>query len=340
MRHTPNNLTALRWFAATLVFYGHAFHFANVSPHPLFLGHIHLGPLGVYIFFAISGYLIAQSWASDPNVFRFLARRGLRIFPALIVVTVLTVFILGPVFTNLSLKEYFTNPLTWDYLRNIFLYISYALPGVFEHNAYPHAVNGSLWSLPVEFSMYLLLVVLGFLSLPRTVSVVFMAALMLLIKLWALQTPQMTVFYRTDLRQVALCGVYFWVGVVFYQYNVQRFFALSNLGVAAILLICLSRWSTLFPMGVWVLLPFLTLGFGLATGSFFGKLTSHDWSYGIYIYAFPVQQSFANIWPTMPFGWYLATTFAVTLAFAAASWRFIEKPSLSLKPTRRAVRAQ
>ena len=67
-----NNLTALRWFAACLVLYGHAFVFLGL-PEPLFLQWVPLGPLGVYIFFAISGFLVAQSWQRDPSVTRFLA---------------------------------------------------------------------------------------------------------------------------------------------------------------------------------------------------------------------------------------------------------------------------
>ena len=84
-----NNLTALRWFAAGLVLYGHAFVFLGL-PEPLFLQWASMGPLGVYIFFAISGYLVAQSWQRDPSLPRFLAKRILRIFPGLLVIQLQT----------------------------------------------------------------------------------------------------------------------------------------------------------------------------------------------------------------------------------------------------------
>ena len=68
-----DNLTALRWMAASMVLFGHAFVFLGL-PEPLFLQWVPMGPLGVYIFFAISGYLVAQSWDRDPHVLRFLAK--------------------------------------------------------------------------------------------------------------------------------------------------------------------------------------------------------------------------------------------------------------------------
>jgi peptidoglycan/LPS O-acetylase OafA/YrhL len=116
-QHT-NNLTALRWLAALMVLYGHAFVFLG-QHEPLFLGMMPLGPLGVWIFFSISGYLIMQSWTHDPHLLRFLAKRALRIFPALIVCILLSILLLGPGLTTLDLGAYFKSPITWSYLDNI-----------------------------------------------------------------------------------------------------------------------------------------------------------------------------------------------------------------------------
>lgn len=157
-----NNLTFVRWVAALMVLYGHSFVFTG-NTESLFLGIVTYGPLGVAIFFSISGFLIARSWNADPSPIRFLIKRVLRIFPALAVCITLSVFVLGPIVTTLELREYLQHPATLDYLSNVFLYITYYLPGVFENNVYPNAVNGSLWSLPVEFFMYLLLAATGML---------------------------------------------------------------------------------------------------------------------------------------------------------------------------------
>lgn len=329
-----NNLTALRWLAAGLVLYGHSFVLLGL-PQPVFMSWTKLGPLGVYIFFAISGYLVTQSWESDSHSLRFLQRRALRIFPGLVVCTVLSVFVLGPLLTSLPLVDYFLSISTRKYFINIALYITYYLPGVFETNHLANAVNGSLWSLPAEFSMYLALALFGLMRVPRIGWLAVVLGLMLLAKFWAMQTPDMLVVYGTDVRQVVICGVYFWVGAVFYRYRLSRLFTKTSIFVAVILWLCLSRWMDIFVMASWLILPFLALAFGLASNSWLSRLANYDYSYGIYIYAFPIQQTVAKFWPQMPLGLYLAITATATLVMASLSWHWVEQPALRLKPTQR-----
>ena len=337
-----NNLTALRWFAAGLVLYGHAFVFLGL-PEPLFLQWVPMGPLGVYIFFAISGYLVAQSWERDPHVLRFLAKRALRIFPGLAVCTLLSVLVLGPLLTTLDAGTYWRNEHTRGYLTNMALYITYHLPGVFANNRLPHAVNGSLWSLPVEFFMYLLLALLGLLAAAfKAVSNRLLAwavgvmalVFMLLAALWAGTTTEALVIYRTDLRQVPMCGVYFLVGASLYCFKLTKYFTLSNVLLALVLWLCLGVQPHWFAMAAWVVLPFVVLAFGLARQPWLVRMHAHDYSYGIYIYAFPVQQTLVSFWPEMALPAYLLSTLVITVALAALSWHFVEKPALKLKPFR------
>lgn len=332
--HTSNNLTFLRWVAALMVLFGHAFVFAG-QPEPLFLGYMTLGPLGVWIFFAISGYLVSQSWQRDPDVLRFLARRCLRIFPGLAVCILLSVLALGPAVTTLSLQQYFTHPATWGYLDNLYLYITFSLPGVFEGNRFPGAVNGSLWSLPAEFAMYLLLAVVGASRLPRSSWVLVAVGLMGLSAFWATQTDNMLVLYRTDVRQVVMCGVFFWVGAVYQRYRVERFFSVANVCLAMFMWVCSTRWPAAFMVISWFVLPFVTLAFGLASSRWLSYLTRYDYSYGIYIYAFPIQQTLAMAWPTMSVWMHVALAILVTTVCAGLSWHWVEKKALRLKPGHR-----
>lgn len=340
-----NNLTALRWFAASLVLYGHSFVFLGL-PEPLFLQWVPLGPLGVYVFFAISGYLVAQSWANDPHVLRFLSRRVLRIFPGLVVCTVLSVLVLGPLLTSLDLASYWVHEHTRGYFTNMALYITYHLPGVFAQNKLPHAINGSLWSLPVEFFMYILLACLGMtavmlkstLKLERAfawvvglVTLIFMG----LVYFWARDATEAFVVYRTDLRQVPLCGIYFMVGAALYGFKLDRYFTLSNVLLAIVGWLCLSVQANWFAMAAWLVLPFVVLAFGLASQPWLSRMNGQDYSYGIYIYAFPVQQTIVSFWPQMPLVAYLFSSFVITVALAAGSWYFVEKPCLKFKPFRR-----
>jgi len=292
-----------------------------------------MGSLGVYIFFTISGYLVTASWDHDRSLLRFLTRRALRIFPALIICTALTVFIAGPLLTTLSINDYFNNPHTWGYLRNTLLYISYYLPGVFEDNRVANAVNGSLWTLPIEFAMYIVVAIVGVCSGHRWAYALLTAAAILTTVFWARPALEMVVIYGSDLRQLFFCGTYFLVGAVFYKFELTRFFSISLIIIVGTLLLCLepnTRWLSLF---AWILLPTIVLAFGLAYSRPLTILTrSGDYSYGIYIYAFPVQQAVVYFYPKMHLGYYLIVCFSITLLLAVFSWHLIEKPALSFKP--------
>ncbi len=328
-----NNFDALRLFAAGLVFYGHAFIIAGMK-EPLFLSWTHLGPLGVFIFFTISGYLVTVSWDRDPHLLRFFARRALRIFPGLTACIILSAFVLGPIFTTKSIGEYFSNMYVYGYLRNIALYISFYLPGVFEFNRVPNVVNGSLWSLPIEFFMYILIAFIGyFLRNNRWVGVLLGIGSATTVFFWANLSSTGIIVYASDLRQVFLCGTYFWLGAIYYKFNLKRFFSLSNVVLAFVIMLCLEQSPLSSMIGAWILLPLIVLGFGFSYSPLLKKLTSSgDYSYGIYIYAFPIQQSIISIWPDMSFPIYVMSSGALTLFMAILSWHFVEKPILSLRP--------
>ena len=122
-----------------------------------------LGELGVSIFFAISGFLIAKSWSDSRAVAPFVLKRGLRLLPALVMAVLLTALVLGPLVTTLAPLKYFTSAEVYRYIaENSALFtINGRLPGVFVHNVYPSAVNGSLWTLPVEAIAYVGAAILG-----------------------------------------------------------------------------------------------------------------------------------------------------------------------------------
>lgn len=155
---------------------------------------------------------------------------------------------------------------------------------------------------------------------------------MLLSSFWAARSTEMFVLFRTDLRQVVMCGVYFWVGVVFCRYNISRFFSTTNVLVAMVVWVSLTRWLEIFVMASWVILPFLALAFGLTANTWLSRLSNLDYSYGIYIYAFPIQQALVGFYPKMPLLLYLLLSTVCTLSLAALSWHWIEKPALRLKP--------
>lgn len=334
---TPNNLDAVRLAAAWMVLYGHSFVFLGLR-EPLFLSWLPMGPLGVFIFFTISGYLVSESWSRDPNLVRFFQRRLLRIVPGLAVCVLLSVLVLGPLLTTLPLADYFSNPHTRGYLRTIALYITYHLPGVFADNHYPNAVNGSLWSLPVEFLMYIVVAVVGVIHGNRWVTAALAVGSAATCVLWAQVSQDLIVVYGFDLRQAFICGTYFWVGACFQKFGLVRHLSLTAGMLGLIAMICLEPWTQLLAWSSWVLLPVVVLSFGFAHSPMLARLLKPgDYSYGVYIYAFPIQQTIAHFWPKIAIGPYLLASTAATLVLAALSWHLVESRALRLKPRRPAA---
>jgi peptidoglycan/LPS O-acetylase OafA/YrhL len=331
---TLNNLNAVRLVAAGMVLYGRSFIFLGL-PEPRFLSWAPLGPIGVYIFFIISGYLVIESWDRDPHLIRFFQRRLLRIIPGLAVCVLFTILVLGPLLTTLPLPVYFAHEYTRGYLQNIALHIVYALPGVFETNKVQHAVNGSIWSLPVEFFMYIVVVVLGLLRGNRWVFAAMAVGSAMACILWADVTKDFIVFYNFEVKYIFICGTYFWIGACFFKFKLHRYLTLSGAMVAMVALLCLEPFTQQLAWAAWVLLPVVVLTFGFAYSPVLGKLTSSgDYSYGIYIYAFPIQQAVVYWWPQLSVTSYIVICSFATLFFAIVSWHFIERRALAFKPRR------
>lgn len=149
-----------------LVFVSHHYALQGL-PEPMVSTWTTFGGLGVAMFFSISGYLIAISWMRDPHLGRFAVRRLLRILPGLVVVVAFCALVLGPWMSTVPPAEYYWHPGVWAYFRNILFSPVYSLPGVFGANPYPHAVNGSLWTLPLEFFLYFAMIPVSFLGIVR-----------------------------------------------------------------------------------------------------------------------------------------------------------------------------
>ncbi|NMO22627.1 acyltransferase [Pyxidicoccus fallax] len=323
-----NNLDFLRFAAASGVILSHAFPLGEgkgvVEPLEDFTrGQMSLGRLCVAVFLVISGVLITRSWQHTPDVVRFTWARVLRIFPGLAVMLSLTTLVLGPAFTTLPLGEYFASADTHLYwLRNFTLVVSqWHLPGVFEGNAYSHAVNGSLWTLMFEVGFYLLTLGLGLTGLLRKGMVAFGwvgAAVASLITGRLGFWPELYLYFGAG------AALYLWRDKV----RMNPWLALG----------CTAAWLVMARLGygrigtglfgayVVLYLAFLPLG-SLAN---FGR--RGDFSYGVYVYAFPVQQAVTALLGGRTAWWVnAALSFPVVVALSVLSWHFVEKPALKLK---------
>src|SRR5208283_3914854 len=170
-----NNFNLIRLMAALAVIVTHSFPVLGLPPDRGFafdnLGRW-LGDVAIDVFFVTSGFLVTGSLFNRGSLIAFLWARALRIYPALWVMLALTVLVLAPALTSLTLPEYFSAPKTYEYFSKCATLIGgvrWSLPGLFEATPLKGEFNGSLWTLPVELRLYLTLAAgwLVFAAAPR-----------------------------------------------------------------------------------------------------------------------------------------------------------------------------
>ena len=327
-----NNFDALRLLAAVTVIFSHSFLIAQGveqgDPLNIITGNqCMIGLAAVFVFFAVSGFLITQSYEQTRSPLRYLVKRALRIFPGLIVVLLLTAFVLGPVVTSLPLSDYLHRPEPYRYVLHnaIFNVDMHTLPGVvFVDNAIGLEVNGALWTLGPEFQMYLMVMVLGVFRLLRLPVCLALLAL------------GMACIHFDELDALGSWGWllgFFAMGMTLYKLRGTRIFDGRIALLAVVVLVAsvpLRQFILLFPLFGCYLALYLALHprLPIIPAARYGDL-----SYGLYIYGWPAEQ--LSIWLMRGHAqWWqvflLATLIAGTLAFL--SWHLIEKRALALKP--------
>lgn len=330
-------MDVLRLAAATLVIVAHSYALTNHGEPLQRFGGPEFGDIAVAVFFAISGFLVTASWVSDPRLRSFVLRRALRILPGLWVVLLVTVAV-GLVVTDLSPVSYLTSVSTWRYPleRAVVFSTRPDLPGVFTTNPYGAAVNGSLWTLPVEVTAYGATLILGVSGLlARRRSLVLLAVL----ALFAVQETAMrgtTSLGVTNagsvLHWLVHFGLFYAVGALLFLYR-ERIPLSFALAAAALVVWLASFHSEALTVVGQLTLPYIVLVLGYRAPAAVDRVMRRigDLSYGTYIYAFPVQQTIihydTHIGPVA----LIAATVPATYACAFLSWRLVEQPALRLR---------
>lgn len=329
-----NNFDMLRLVAALLVFGSHAFALYGLAEPHLLAGYgaalpVSISTVGVTIFFTISGFLITKSWMQTAVPLDFVVKRLLRIYPAMLVNALVVIAVLAPLSTSVPFGTYVAGVVRDipELVVRIVLFQGIALPGMFEHHPVPHVINGSLWTLPFETMCYTAVLICGLTRKMR--YVVPAVAIGYVFYFW----PQLTAS-QTLVQLAALHGAAFLLGAMYYMY--QAWVPLRAVG-AAVCAVGLAVMSVLqlYCLPLYVLLAaYLTLYVALGVQPFAAALTCRgDFSYGIYIYAWPVQQMVGQWFGFVPsaFGGYVVASAVLTGALAVASWHWVEAPALKLK---------
>jgi len=330
-----NNFNLLRMIAASAVLVSHAYPLAigNGAIEPLSsLLQMSLGTLAVISFFAISGFFISQSFDRSKGLIGFVVARVLRVYPGLVAILLLTVFVLGPIFTTQSRTSYFSQPETFLYFpRNLSLkWLQFNLPGVFQQNPYGPAINGSLWSLFYEVVCYGIVAALGVISLKgrNWAFSGFLAA-------YVIAYVSLKLFGGKLLAQSGLLANFhlltlpFVIGMAFYQF--RRLLPLSIFLLAALSIVTVLTYGGFWFREVFVVCLCYSIFYvgylRLAPLRAYNNLG--DYSYGMYIYAFPCEQMVATLWKDISPLMLISISFPATLVAAMLSWHFIESRALA-----------
>jgi peptidoglycan/LPS O-acetylase OafA/YrhL len=341
-----NSFDLVRLAAACTVLASHSYSIAGLpadEPARRFTSYQSMGELALDVFFVLSGYLVAGSWTRGGGAADFVAKRAARILPALWMVVLASVFVLGPLATTLSLRGYFADPQSFGYLRTMWFDVKYDLPGVFGANPDADAVNGSLWTLPLEVTMYGLVIAMGLLRAltQRGCAAMLLAFLVLALTLPVTPLAPDNIFLGyLPWRSFTHLGMFYFAGALFSTTRTDWLRRREVLIGAAAMLALLSGTREAAIAAI-VAIPCLTLGLGLIPSRLSDAVSRvGDLSYGAYILGFPVQQT---LMLTGRFGgqpWLLTlAALPIALALAWLSWRFVEKPALRLgctfgQPTR------
>ena len=362
-----NSLNFLRLILALAVLFSHSITLGLFGSESI-LGKTTLGTVAVFGFFGISGFLVAGSAARN-NVGRYLWQRFLRIFPAFWICLLVTAFVFGTIVwfhNNPGLSRacglscylneangpfgYFTNNFSLQVNQGN---IAKTLPG----GVFGYGWNASLWTLEFEFLCYVLLAVFSVLGLLRRRSLVaLIAAIAWIAEVVIVSTPSLTVDFASplfdkwdtirigglifDTMQLFVLVPIFLSGSVLYLYREK----IPDSGTIALGATVLLLAGLVIPVGYGapdyyqtsldltaavLVYPLIWLGIHLPLAR---VCAVNDYSYGIYIYAFPVQQILV-VWGVNKWGYwsYTSATVVMVIPLAVASWWLIEKHALRLK---------
>jgi peptidoglycan/LPS O-acetylase OafA/YrhL len=314
------------FFALQILFY----HIAVLSQNEnlRFFAKIFNANLAVKGFFIISGFLVAKSYVNTTSLKTYIIKRAKRILPAYLFVVLLAAITLFFV-SNISFNDYFFNIDFYRYVawNSIFMnFVHPCLPGVFNNNLMC-AVNGSLWTLKVEEAFYLFLPLIFVIiyKLKKTVLVLTILYIFSFIY-WYL----MDFYFDKPLLAKQFPGYlsYFCSGIflfLYYQKLFQKrwfylFFAIFAIAITYKINVAVN---ILFPISLGVII--IVSAYNIPVLNNFGKYG--DFTYGLYIYHFPIIQIFKQYDLFVKFNPFLMTflVLLISFIFAVFSWFLVEK---------------
>jgi peptidoglycan/LPS O-acetylase OafA/YrhL len=341
MPNHKNAFDVLRVLFALFVFISHSYFLTGrdiFEPvNVLSKGQTSLADIGVMGFFSLSGYLITSSFDRSSNSFRFIYNRVLRIFPGFWVCLIVTAFVIAPLMHyvnngSLTAFNYWGDGGALSYIyNNALLRINqWGVSNVTAQSTYKGSLNGSLWSLYPEMQCYLLTLITGLFTLFNKNKTAFLLLLVFVYSVYAVNiydTSQRfgpTILTLSNARKLYIAYL---CGAAMYVFRDK--ILIDGKGQVFILLFALLLLRN---GGFLIAAPALIAMLAIKGFSNFSLPLKYDISYGLYIYAFPIQQLVFTCWGKS-LGFAGAGLMALLLSCLAGllSFVLIEKPFLRLK---------
>lgn len=330
-----NNFDFLRLMFAMFVVITHSYFFCGNADSDLLSqlthGQTTFSYIGVRGFFIISGYLIFLSMQRSSTWQSYYWKRFLRLFPGLAVMLLLTVCLGIFVYDN-SLKSYMLNKTVWTYLpNNLSLYnLQFGISGVLNGDA----INGSLWTIRYEFSLYVLVSLLFFVRnrgmLPRQLLIAAFLVLMF-VKFFLFQT-QGSWGYEIGNSNSLNLALFFISGSVLAAFEIEKFKFKTILLIISGIILALSFCFTIFSISQFIFFPISIIIIGISSTRYIHSLSDKfgDFSYGIYIYSYPVQIVLVHFFD-FNYTQLIGVTLILSITLGYLSWNLIEKKALEFK---------
>jgi peptidoglycan/LPS O-acetylase OafA/YrhL len=334
--NTKNSFDFLRFFFAFIIFLSHLSELSN-SNSLLFLSNFTNSAIAVKGFFVISGFLVAKSYRNTPSLKNYFIKRAKRILPAYIFVILFATIFLSLI-SNYNFYDYFRVLLTYQYVGWNIIFLNFVhpcLPGVFENNLLC-AVNGSLWTLKVEEGFYVVLPIIFYLITK------FKKPFIVLLSIYVLSVAYFYLFqfhFNKPLFAKQLPGYlsYFVVGLfLFLNFTHLIKYKLKIVIIASSILLLSNYFSSntniFYPAALGSLV--IAAAYSLPFLNNFGKYG--DFTYGLYIYHFPIIQLFKQYDLFEKYNPFLMSflILLITFIFALSSWFLIEKRFLERYKTK------
>lgn len=331
-----NNFNLIRFVAASAVLLDHSF----ALPAPelaaaslIDFAKIEIGRLAVDVFFIVSGFLVTRSVVTQPTLVDYAMARFLRLFPGLFIATIGIAFVLGPLVTTVSWQDYFSDPRPWLFvpLTASLITHSLTLPGVFETVPESGVIDAPLWTLRYETMCYVLLAIFALFGMLATRARAGLTLALILV-------GYLFITFATSLRAESAAidsasrfAFGFFVGGALYLFADK-----IKLSLVAVLLLAATAFAVhgtpVYEMALRLALGYGLIWFALVPAGPIRRFNLiGDYSYGLYILCFPIQQTFVMLDPGItPWALFICS-FPAVLSLAILSWHFVEHPALMRK---------